>query len=208
MPRKTTILILILAAVTGLLLFLAVTEGRKPQPPKQETAVPVKEPVQKTARVFFSPQNIDLSSGAATPASTVDLLIDTGGQEIVGVQIEIQYDPQSLSNLRLTPALDQVSFFGPSAVVLFNEANPATGRISYAVAISPNEQAKTGIGKVAAVSFSKAFNAQGTTSIRFLDKTIVTILGENESILKESLPLNVTLSARLTPPPLPPASVQ
>lgn len=203
MPRKTTILILILTTVTGILLFLAVSEGKKPQPP-QTTVAPTKKQVQKTAKVFFSPQNIDLSSGTAFPTSTVDVLIDTGNQEIVGVQVEAQYDPKSLTSLKLNPALDQVSFFGPNAVVLFNDINETTGRISYAVAIPPQEQTKKGVGKIATVSFSKAFSAQGITTISFLDKTIVTILGENESVLKESLPLNIILSSQtqlLTPLP-------
>jgi len=198
MPRKTTILILILATVTGILLFLAVSEGKKPQAPKT-SITPTKKQVQKTARVFFSPQNIDLSSGTASPTSTVDLLIDTGNQEIVGVQIEAQYDPKSLANLKLTPALDLASFFGSSAIVLFNDVNQTTGRISYAVAISPKVQTKKGIGKIATVSFSKAFSAEGTTTVSFLDKTIVTILGENESVLKESVALNITLSTQATP---------
>src|SRR3989344_838832 len=186
MPKKTTILILILATVTGILLFLAVTENKKSGAPTI-TPVPTKKPVEKTAKVFFNPQNIDLSSGTASPTSTVDLLIDTGNQEIVGVQIEAQYDPKSLANLKLTPALDLASFFGSSAIVLFNDVNQTTGRISYAVAISPKVQTKKGIGKIATVSFSKAFSAEGTTTVSFLDKTIVTILGENESVLKESV---------------------
>lgn len=205
MPRKTTILILILATVTAVLLFLAISEGKKPQAPKT-SITPTKKQVIKTARVFFSPQNIDLSSGTALPTSSVDLLVDTGSQEIVGVQVEAQYDPKSLSNLKLTPALDAASFFGPGAVVLFNDVNQTTGRISYAVAISPQEKTKEGIGKIATVSFSKAFSAQGITTISFLDKTIVTILGENESVLKESVPLNITLSNQTTQPFTPPTT--
>ena len=198
MPKKTTILILILALITGILLFLAITENKKSGAPTI-TPVPTKKPVEKTAKVFFNPQNIDLSSGTASPTSTVDLLIDTGNQEIVGVQIEAQYDPKSLANLKLTPALDLASFFGSSAIVLFNDVNQTTGRISYAVAISPKVQTKKGIGKIATVSFSKAFSAEGTTTVSFLDKTIVTILGENESVLKESVALNITLSTQATP---------
>jgi len=198
MPKKTTILILILALITGILLFLAITENKKSGAPTI-TPVPTKKPVEKTAKVFFNPQNIDLSSAAGSAVSTVEILVDTGGSQIAGVQIEAQYDPKSLANLKLTPALDLASFFGSSAIVLFNDVNQTTGRISYAVAISPKVQTKKGIGKIATVSFSKAFSAEGTTTVSFLDKTIVTILGENESVLKESVALNITLSTQATP---------
>ena len=199
MPKKTTILILILTAVTGVLLFLAVSEGRKPQAPKA-TITPTKKQVQKTARVFFSPQNIDLSSATGSAVSTVDILVDTGGSQIAGVQVEAQYDPKSLTNLSLIPAADSQGFFGNQANILFNEIIPATGRISFAIGISPNQSPKNGVGKIATLNFQRNFNATSSaTSINFLDKTIVTILGENESVLKESLPLNITLSQSTSP---------
>ena len=206
MPRKTTILILILATVTGILLFLAVSEGKRGKAP-QTTIVPTKKEVPKTATVFFSPQTIDLSSGTATPTSSVDILVDTGNQEIVGVQIEAQYDPKSLSNLKLTPGNDATSFFGPNVAILFNEVNQETGRISFAIAIQPQEKTRKGIGRIASLSFAKAFNAQGTATVSLLDKTIVTILGEEESILKEALPLNIILSSPTTQPPYIPPTV-
>ena len=207
MPKKTTILILILTAVTGVLLFLAVSEGRKPQAPKA-TTTPTKKQVQKTARVFFSPQNIDLSSASVSTVSTVDILVDTGGSQIAGVQVEAQYDPKSLTNLSLIPAAHSQGFFGNQANILFNEIIPATGRISFAIAISPDQSPKNGVGKIATLSFQRNFNATSSaTTINFLDKTIVTILGENESVLKESLPLNITLSTQATPF-TPPATTQ
>jgi hypothetical protein len=202
MPKKTTILIIILAAVTGILLFLAVSEGGKPQSQETSTAPTLKE-VPKTATILFSPQTIDLSSGTATPTSSVDILIDTGGSEVVGAQLEMQYDPKSLSNVRLIPGNDANSFFGPNVVILFNDVNLTTGRISFAIAIPPQETTKKGIGRIASLNFSRAFNAQGTTTISFLDKTLVTILGEDESILKETVPLNIILTQtqQFVPPP-------
>ena len=209
MPRKTTILILILATVTGILLFLAVSEGKKPQAPKA-TITPTKTQVQKTARIFFSPQNIDLSSATGSAVSTVDILVDTGGSQIAGVQIEAQYDPKSLTRLGLIPAADSQGFFGNQANILFNEIIPATGRISFAIAISPDQSPKNGVGKIATLNFQRNFYATSSaTTINFLDKTLVTILGENESVLKEALPLNITLSSPITQPPyIPPTANQ
>lgn len=207
MPRKTTILILILATVTGILLFLAVSEGKNLQAPK--TSITPKKQVQKTARVFFSPQNIDLSSASGSAVSTVDILVDTGGSQVAGVQVEAQYDPKSLTSLSLIPAAHSQGFFGSQANILFNEIIPATGRISFAIAVSPDQSPKNGVGRIATLSFQRNFNATSSaTTINFLNKTIVTILGENESILKESVPLNVTLSSQTTTPFVPPATTQ
>ena len=192
MPKKTTILILILAAVTGALVFFAVT-STQPQPQKKITVTPIEKPVVKTAKVFFNPQNIDISSGSAVTIQTVDLLIDTGGAEISGVQAELQYDPKALTNVRLIPTADTKSFFGGGSIILFNDIVQDTGRISYVIAIGAGDNPKKGIGKIATLSFQKTPSAPSTTAIRFLDKTLVTILGVNESVLKEAMPLNIIL---------------
>lgn len=205
MPKKTTILILILALITGILLFLAVTENKE-APTGPTTVVPTKKPVEKTAKVFFNPQNLDLSS-AASPSSSVDIMIDTGKSEVAGVQVELQYDPKALANVSLIPAADQTGFFGPTSVILFNDTVSATGRISYAIAISPQTNARRGVGKIATLTFAKAFNAPAATIVSFLDKTLVTILGENESVLKESLPLNITLTSQTSTAPFVPTTV-
>ncbi len=195
MPKKTTILILILAAVTGALLFFAVT-STKPKPAEKPTVMPVKKAVVKSAKVFFNPQNIDISNNISTNAAaaqTVDLMIDSGGAEISGVQVELQYDPKAIMNVRLLPAEDAGNFFGGGSVTLFNEAVKDTGRISYVIAIGTGDDPKKGIGKIATLYFQKASSAPSATTIRFLDKTLVTILDANESVLKETMPLNIIL---------------
>lgn len=203
MPRKTTILIIILAAVTGVLLFLAISSERQRPSTPQTTIAPTKKPVAKTAKVFFNPSNLDLSAGSASPASTVEIMLGTGASDVAGVQTELQFDPKALVNVRLTPAVDSASFFGATSVVLFNDVNQTTGRISYAIAINAGGNARKGIGKIATLTFQKAFNSPSVTTVAFLDKTLVTILGENESVLKETMPLNITLSAQTTSPFVP-----
>ena len=208
MPKKTTILILILAAVTGVLLFLAASaENQKSR--NEVSPQPTKKVIQKTARIFFNPQNIDLSE-QITPVSTVDIMIETGFVDISGVQIEAVFDPKAIIGVKLTPSLAESDFFGPSATVVFNDISQETGRISYAIAISPGDEAKRGIGRIATLYFQKSFNPPVNTTIAFLNKTMVTVLGETESVLKEAFSLNLTLSkqtlspanpAITTPPP-------
>lgn len=208
MAKKTTLLIIILAAVTAVLLYLAITNENQISAPKTaEKTLPVKKPAAKTAKLFFNPQNLDLSSGAASPTSTVDIIVDSGGTDISGVQAELSFDPKAITNVRLTPSLAD-GFFGASANILINEVDSETGRVSFAVAIPPNTAGKAGIGKIATLSFQKAFNAPPTTTVTFLDKTLVTKLGENESVLKETLPLNLVLSQATTSPYNPPVTTQ
>lgn len=188
MPKKTTLLIIVLAVITGILLFLALVST---QSPTLKTNVPEKKAVEKTAKVYFSPEMTELAS----TAGTVDIIVDTGGSDITGVQAEMQFDPKALGNVKLLPDLSGNSFFGPRAVVLFNEVNATTGRISFVVAINTGDETKTGSGKIATMTFEKARNASVTsTQVNFLDKTLVTRLGIEESVLKEAKPLTITLS--------------
>ena len=193
MPTRTAILIAVLALVTGILVYLAVTSQSARRAPTTQNIVSTEKPVEKTAQVFFNPQNVDLSSSVAS-ASTVDVMVDSGGAAISGVQVELQYDPKALASVSITPAVDVASFFGTSSTVLFNEVKKDTGRISYAIAIGQGQAAKSGIGKIGMLTFQKAYGAPGTTIVTFLDKTLVTVLGANQSALKSTMPLNIVLS--------------
>ena len=193
MPKTTAILIAILALVTGILVYLAVTSQSARRAPTTQNIVPTEKPVEKTAQVFFNPQNVDLSSGSATSALTVDIMVDSGGQDITGVQAELQFDPKALANVKLLPATGTTSFFGSAVNVLFNDVNTQTGRISYATAIPPGGTPKKGVGKIATLNFQKAYGVPSSTQIVFLDKTLVTVLGANQSALKATVPLNIVL---------------
>ena len=142
----------------------------------------------------FNPQNVDLSSGSVAPASTVEIMVDSGGQNITGVQVELQFDPKALASVKLLPEANATSFFGSTVSVLFNDVNTQTGRISYATAIPPGGTPKKGVGKIATLNFQKAYGAPSSTQIVFLDKTLVTVLGANQSALKATVPLNIVLS--------------
>lgn len=194
MPKKTTLLIVILAVVTGLLLFLALVST---QSPGLKTNVPEKKLVEKTAKVNFSPQAFSLTDAAGA----VDINVDTGGGDITGVQAEMQYDTKALTNVKLLPDVSGESFFGPRAVVLINEVNTATGRISFVIAINTGDEPRKGTGKIATLTFRKAPNAPASTQVNFLDKTLVTKLGVEESVLKETMPLNVTIPSGTTSNP-------
>ncbi len=190
MHKQTIILIVILAVVTGVLVFLAVT-NQNVLKKNQSKVVPTAKVVEKTTKVFFNPTSVSVSSA---PIST-DIMIDTGGSKIAGVQAELQYDPKAITNVKVNPASDTTGFFGPSATVLFNDVIQASGRISYVIAISPGESGKSGVGKIGTITFTKSPTAtSSSTTINFLDKTLVSVLDANDSALKETVPLQITFS--------------
>lgn len=208
MPKKTTILIILLAITTGVLVFFAITSGSQKELQEGITTVPKSKVVEKTAKIFFNPQNIDVSASPPGDIYTVDILVDTGGVEITGVQAELQFDQKAIVNVGLSPTVEVNSFFGGTANVPLNEVNLETGRISYIITVGPDQTSKKGIGKIATLSFQKAFNSPPATTISFLNKTLVTKLGANESILKETTPLNIILSTQTTTAPfIPPTTV-
>ncbi len=196
MPKKTTLLIVVLAIVTAVLLFLAINQSGKQNNPPQVSTTPTETPVVKSAKVFFNPTNIDLSAGSSATPTSVDIMVDSGGQDIAGVQAELEFSPQALTNVKLVPAADATGFFGTGANVLFNDVYPTTGRISFAIAIGPTQSGKKGVGKIATLTFQKGFGATtSATTINFLDKTLVTIPDRGESALKDASPLNITLTS-------------
>lgn len=201
MPKKTTTLILILAVITALLVFLAIRETQ----PKSSTTAPVEKiavptkAVPKTAILSFTPSLLDLST-TSTP-TPVDIIIDTGGSQVTGAQLEITFDPKAVTNLRISSP-DNSLFGGKTDnIVLINDVNLSTGRVSFAVAATPGKSVK-GVGKIATLTIQKAFGTDiNTSQIVFLDKTMVVMPGTNDSILKSSTPLTIQLLPGKSPSP-------
>lgn len=206
-PRKTTILIIILAVVTSLLVFLAVrSEQSSPEreEPQQVLEQENKE-LAKTATIYFEPQSVSVlgpqvGTGSAT---TVDIMVNTGGTPITGLQIELSYDPKLLENVAVTPPLsiDTTSLFKSQYNTLFNEVDENLGRISYAIAIPQSSAPINGVGKIGTISFMRASGANTTSSqISFLDKTTVTIEDPTANILKSTTPLTIIVPNIQTSP--------
>lgn len=202
LPKKTTILILILAVVTALLVFIAVIGDRGTKPSTQQPPLVKTTPtVAPTARLYFVPEELILS---APLEQSVDVTIDTQGKPISGAQIELSYDPTLLSDVAILPATDDASVFGPNSTVLFNSVDEELGRISLAIAVGLGEDEKIGIGKVATITFTTVppdpnFPEQ-TTELSFLPKTAVTTLTSRNTILKEALSLPITIISAPPPP--------
>ncbi len=194
MPKKTTILIVILAIVTGVLIFLAVRsdQGQNLLSNDQEEATPTQ--TQPFASLSFENPLIDASTGPVT--QSVNVVIDTLGKPAAGAQIELSYNPIALTNVSIKAP--QASFFGPNPSVLISNVDPTQGRISYAVGISATDAEKAGKGTIATITFTvNRLAGISTTNLTFLPKSAVTTLSSQGSILNTSTPLEI----RLTPQP-------
>lgn len=190
MPRKTTILIIILALVTVGLLFMAL---RTSSPLTTTTPSPKgnASTVEKTAKLFFAPSSISTSS---TSANTVDVMLDSGESDITGVELVMSFDPKTVSSFTITAPIGENTYFGVSPTVLLNNVDLKNGRAEFSIATTLATGPKSGNGKVATIKFGVNRNSTlSSTEVEFLNNTNVVKHGESESVLKEATPLTIQL---------------
>ncbi|MCL4354549.1 hypothetical protein M1349_03740 [Patescibacteria group bacterium] len=204
MPKRTTLLIIILAFLTVVLVYFAVAENNTQKLQSTNPAVTnvaTSPSVKKTAKLYFDPAILNIDTKVASPSQKADLVVDTGTNKVTGVQMEATFDPKVISNIQITNPTDSL-FPDSDSIVLFKDIDYQLGRISYAVGITPNSEPKTGVGKVATITFSvNPVAATQSTSIGFLEKSMVSELDTKQSVLKESTPLQINfVSQQVTQP--------
>lgn len=200
MPKKTTIFIIILAIVAIGLVFLAIRQAN-PTPSEQPGTQPPEEQMEPTALMYFENPTLTAAPGEQV---TADVMLDSGGQQISGAQIYLQYDPTQLTITSIT-APDN-NFFGsnPSeyAVPFTPEIDSTTGLAFFAISQPPGAESSTplsGIDRIATVTFTPNATFQGTATITIVnDNTIEETSmalppGSATSILKSTTPLTVTV---------------
>lgn len=178
MSKRTLFLIFALFIITFVLLAITLYN-----PNLKPTTIPItptpKEEIAQTVLSFGNPV-IATSSSVATLKYSVPINISTGKNKVTAVQLELQYDPEILTNVAVTPSL----FFN-NPQVLLNQIDIKTGRITYALGINLQDQVVMGEGVVAILNFEAKAGSIQETSILFLPKTLVTAEGLNQSALKE-----------------------
>jgi hypothetical protein len=178
MPKRTLFLIFALFIITFVLIMIALCRPQAPKITQQITPTP--EPVAQTILSFGDPL-IATSSTTTTLDYSLPINISTGKNKVTAVQLEILYDPKILTNIAITSN----SFFEKS-IVLLNQIDTKTGRITYAFGIPPTGQGVIGKNTVATLTFSAQAKPSEKTALIFLPKTKVTAEGIGESVLKEA----------------------
>jgi len=199
MPKKTTILIVVLLLFTAGLVYIAVrTEQQNPNQIDEETIseeeltdlVPTINP---QTQISFSPSVIDTGTNPQISQS-VNVAANTNGQTISGIQLELSYDPAVLTNITIEPA--ENNLFGPNPAVLINSVDPNLGRISFAITLpSLDSDEVVGSSNIATITFSTLQNKVQNTQITVLPKTTVRSLKSTNSLLQNAMPLNINFSS-------------
>lgn len=180
MSKRTLGLIVVLIILTGILFYFALSQPA-PQVPPVPSAVSTPTPT-------VSPAHTTLMLSAAAPGQ-VNVNIDTHGDKVTAVQLDLSYDPTIMQNVKVTKA----TFFDQS-VELFNQVNTKDGKISYAIGITPTAQPKSGQGVVATITYDRVPGATQAAWIKFMDKTKVTAFGISSSVLKSTTGLAPTVT--------------
>lgn len=198
MPKKTTILIAVLILFTAGLIYIAVrTEQQIPPEIIEETLteeeltdlIPTINP---QTQISFNPAVLNTIDNPQSEYA-VDVAVNTNGQAISGIQLELSYDPAILSNVTVTPS--ENNLFGTNPAVLINSVDQDLGRISYAIALGGlNDDEVTGNGNIASITFSANSALVKNTQISILPKTTVRSLRSTNSLLQSALPLNIIFS--------------
>lgn len=182
MPKKTLALISGLVLVTVVLFVVALNASEKQKNSQtQPTGMAAKPTVAIPAHsvLGLNPNPLTVAPGGQGKA---DVTIDTSDNDVTAVQLELGYDPNIISNVKVTPG---PMFTNP--VVLFNKDNPTTGRYTYEIGITPNSPTLKGQGVVATITFT---TKPGTTGkqmqLGLLPSSLVTARGVAQSVMKSA----------------------
>lgn len=194
-PGKTLLLIGVLITATVVLLGFALymVTKQKSQPATTIVAVSPTPPVPKTAVVSFSPTLLSFPQGSSSSA-VIDITTNTGESSITGAQIEVDFDPQVITNVKYVPADAQNSLLGlPGAYITLFIDTKTPGKIVFANALSASATPVNGTGSVGKISFTVIKGVKPSTILTLGPETKVTTTTTQESILKSTTPLTVNL---------------
>jgi hypothetical protein len=180
MATKTLALITGLVFLTAVLVFLAI-QKEKPVTKSMPTQVasPSPTPRPKT-QLYLFPNPVLLNKNTAE----VSVIMDAKDNEVTAVQMELSYDPRSLSFISITPS----DIFQGEKPML-NIIDKKNGRISYGLGLPASVQTGlTGQQEIARLLFTRNFYASqsASTPITFLPKSLVTAKGAQKSVLTET----------------------
>jgi len=153
--------------------------------------------------VFGVPTPIPMSSGTK-PADATSLLsltqlsplqvavtLDTKGKPVSGVQLNLSYNPQVLTNVTIAPSTTMVS-----ALVLANHIDRANGTIFYVLTVPANNQPVLGKQTVAIISYTPVPGVADHTTINFLPSTKVVSAGITQSVLDQATGITIPISSQ------------
>ncbi|MBI5045208.1 MAG: hypothetical protein HZC02_04740 [Candidatus Levybacteria bacterium] len=179
MSRKTLGLIIVLLILTIILVMVAIlTKPQKPQQISTTDPTPTPTPlVPGRTSLSLTPNPLSVSGSTS---STLDIAIDTGGNEVRSVQLEIAYDPKAITNVTLKPG----TFFTNPSVLPIGGVNPNSGRVTYALVPNSSNESRSGTGIVATMTFTPLLTSTNPkTEISLLEKSLVSGEARGQNVL-------------------------
>jgi hypothetical protein len=161
---KTTVLLLIVFIISlCTLLFLFYEDPTRYSPVLPKTATHKK--LSNRSSLYFSPNSLTIIPGQT---ASIDIVLNTEGAPPEVAQLELAYDPNIITNVQIVPG----NFF-TNAIVVLQNINEKTGRISYVVEKSLLQEIEyKSTGTLATLNF-KTIPLLKSTSLSFLPKTAV-----------------------------------
>ena len=195
LPVRTILLIVVLFLVVVVLLFVTLRSTQKSSSPtSSSTPMTTKPVVKKEAIIYMVPNPLYIPSNVADGKTFVltYININTGANKVSGVQLEMQYDPKVISNVKLSPG----TFFKNPNIII-NTVDQQTGKITYAIGpqLGANSTAQSGIGPIAALQFTVTAAVGQSTSFDILPTSEVASSGIPVSVLKDATGARIVISA-------------
>ena len=192
MQQKTILILAALTIITGILGFVAInsrkpaTVDTTPSPTPQQQIEPTQPVVEKSTKIYFEPSS--LSKDATTLRYAADLMVDSGTNTLMAIQTDITFDPQVVSDVRITQP-ESNFFFGStdSYIVLSDDIDTTKGTIFYSVGIVPRANAKSGVGSIARLTFTISDTSKVTGDVFTVQKTSKATdrLSNKQSVVQE-----------------------
>lgn len=193
MSKRTISLIIILFLITAVLFIIALRENTSPAS-TQTAVVPTPTPFAHSV-LSFEPSTVNFTLGSMKP-QVVAIQLNTGGNDVTGVQLEMTYVPTAFNQVNIANGL-----LFPNPFVIFPpKADTMEGTISFAYGITPGQynQQHKGFGTVALLTLTPALNPVDIngnritqTQIKFLPKSLITAKGIDPSVMNKTTFNNV-----------------
>lgn len=164
---------------------LEVTQsGETPSPTSQ-----ISPDAQSIINLMPNPLTLDTTGRGA-----INVNIETGGNEVTAVQLELKYDPSAITDVAIVH-----SDFFTNPIELFKRIDTQNGRITYMLGISTAQNPISGSGTVAKITFRKVRETKlSSTTIKFSktenSESIVAATGIDQSVLRYANDTTINLN--------------
>lgn len=149
-----------------------------------------------SAKLYFKPDSI--TSSCLNSSYSIPIYLSTYNASANNAQIELLFNPDIIYNVLLTPSSN--NFFGEkdSYDITLQEIREKFGRTSLAIQLHPDRTEARGDKPIAVFSFTiNSPSSSMSSNITFLNKSTVSSVEKESSLLTETVPLTIYCNPQL-----------